>query len=137
MFDVGYLAFYMVVSIYRGQIPFLSFFEEAFHSAVMIFAVPSAIFLTLLLISVAYSGWALIQGRLSGIYVAYAQIPFRFFAVIPSFFPVIWLPRIIPWHTRWQLGLIAVAAFLASESTKVILLERSRRKLFRGARIIE
>ncbi|NIF25433.1 hypothetical protein F3J44_03450 [Pantoea sp. Tr-811] len=97
--DAFYICFVVFSALGRGVTPFLSDFESALANMeqwggglefmVWMGLVTQA--------SLVASSLMLCLGRVSGIYLAFIQIPFRVFFVIPSFMLILLLPDTNTW----------------------------------------
>ncbi|WP_256592070.1 hypothetical protein [Pseudomonas sp. CC120222-01a] len=110
--DAFYIFFVVLGSFNRGVTPFVSDFKSALESMEhwgggLEFMVWMGLVAQ---VSIIASSLLLFLGRVSGVYLAAIQLPFRVFFVIPSFALILLLPDVSTWV--W-LSLIA-----ASEGAK-------------------
>jgi len=97
--DAFYVGFVVVAGLNRGVTPFFSDFDSALSNMERCGGgLEILVWIGLIAqLSIAVSSVLLCWGRRAGVYLAFAQLPFRLFFVIPSLSLILLLPDISAW----------------------------------------
>jgi len=111
LMDLAFFARYVTISLWSGRAPIYSdvasawYTTESFGSALPIAAASIGF---ILYVSIPVSGVFLVRSHRFGLRLAYAQLPFRLIAVVPSLFFIPWLTRLMPPPIAVATGIVLI-----------------------------